>query len=114
MNAREKLIFEIRRNGLRRMSHTGKGMSDTEYAMLNFLEETIKKDTPAIKPDEPPKPPKPKGRGGKINLWLDWYHAMLDNGYKCTLDDVASKSGYSLGYIKQRHMIYQAKPNQNI
>lgn len=64
-------------------------------------------------PQVPPKPPEPKRSGGKINLWLDWYHSMQDNGYKCTLEDVANKSGYSLGYIKQRHMIYQAKPNQN-
>jgi len=62
---------------------------------------------------EPPKPPEPKRKGGKINLWLDWYHSMLDNGQKCTLEDVARKSGYSLGYIKQRHMVYKAKPNQN-
>lgn len=61
---------------------------------------------------EPPKPPEPKKQGGKISLWLDWYHAMLGNGYKCTLEDVARKSGYSLGYIKQRHMVYQAKPTQ--
>lgn len=61
---------------------------------------------------EPPKPPEPKESGGKITLWLDWYHAMLDKGYKCTLEEVASKSGYSVGYIKQKHMIYQAKPNQ--
>lgn len=60
---------------------------------------------------EPPKPPEPKRMGGKLNLWLDWYHSMLDNGYKCTLEDVARKSGYSLGYIKQKHMVYQAKSN---
>jgi hypothetical protein len=65
------------------------------------------------KPAEPPNPPEPKQRGGKIDLWLDWYHAMNDNGYKCTLEDVAKKSGYSVGYIKQKHMVYQAKPNQN-
>jgi hypothetical protein len=61
---------------------------------------------------EPPKSPEPQVNGGQISLWLDWYHSMLDNGYKCTLEDVANKSGYSLGYIKQQHMIYQAKNNQ--
>lgn len=61
---------------------------------------------------EPPKPPEPRAHGGKIDLWLDWYHAMLDNGYKCTLDVVAKKSGYSLGYIKQKHAVRQGKPNQ--
>jgi hypothetical protein len=64
-------------------------------------------------PKEPPQPPELKKNGGKISLWLDWYHSMRDKGFKCTLKDVASKSGYSLGYIKQRHMVYQAKPNQN-
>lgn len=64
------------------------------------------------KPEEPPKHPEPKNNGGKINQWLDWYHAMNENGYKCTLSDLARKSGYSLGYLKQKHMVYQAKPNQ--
>ena len=62
---------------------------------------------------EPPKPPEPKQRGGKIDLWLDWYHAMLDGGFKCTLEQIARKSGYSLGYVKQKHMIYKARPNPN-
>ncbi len=56
----------------------------------------------------PPKPPEPKGRGGNIGLWLSWYHSMHSKGYKCTLEEVAQKSGYSLGYIKQKNMVYQA------
>lgn len=57
---------------------------------------------------EPPKTPEPKSKGGNIDLWLDWYHKMTDNGFKCTLKEVAEKSGYSLGYIKQKHMVYRA------
>lgn len=117
-----ELRSKIQRQALRRMAIIGHGgMSEEEsnmLAMLNLLEKTSKKDTQAKQHDtaviqEPPKPPEPKERGGKIDLWLNWYHAMTDNGYKCTLEDVAKKSGYSLGYIKQKHMIYQAKPNQN-
>jgi hypothetical protein len=62
---------------------------------------------------EPPPPPEPPNRtaGGNIELWFAWYHAMLDGGYKCKLEIVAEKSGYSHGYIKQKHAIYQSKPN---
>ncbi len=82
----------------------------TQMVMPVLVKENEKKETQVI---EPPKPPEPKKQGGAISLWLDWYHAMIDNGYKCTLEDVANKSGYSLGYIKQKHMIYRARPNQN-
>jgi hypothetical protein len=68
-------------------------------------------------PKEPPQPPEPKEKGGKIYLWLDWYHQMIDNGFNCTLGVVAEKSHYSEGYIKQIHMRYVSEngssPNQN-
>lgn len=86
-------------------------------SFINAVFEYFKGNAIVVKVDagqviEPPKPPEPKKQGGKIDLWLDWYHAMTSNGYKCTLIQVANKSGYSLGYIKQRHMVYRAKPNQ--
>ncbi len=63
------------------------------------------------RPDEPPLPPQPRSKGGKIQLWLDWYHAMKEAGYKCTLPVVAEKSGYSPGYVKQLHQKYQSRPD---
>jgi hypothetical protein len=58
------------------------------------------------KPAEPekPKPPEPprKGKlGADLDQWLRWYHAMMKNGFKCTLREVALKSGWSYGYVRQ-------------
>jgi len=67
---------------------------------------------PRIKKLPRPKPPLPKKEGGNIDDWFIWYHEMLDNGFKCTLEMVAENSGYSLGYIKQKHIIFTAKTYQ--
>lgn len=104
-------------NPLARLSAGQHSLNDLWDLVKKYPKEAIndvnKVQTHIEKLQEPPKPPQPKNSGGKIEIWLDWYHAMLDNGYKCTLEEVASKSGYSLGYIKQKHMVYQEKSNQN-
>jgi len=41
--------------------------------------------------------------GAPVQAWLDWYHAQKNAGYKVTLKDVAHKSGYSHGYVRQLH-----------
>jgi hypothetical protein len=56
--------------------------------------------------------PKPRTDGGTVNEWLSWYHGMRRRGMNCTLYEVANRSGFNYGYVKQRNMIFQAKPNQ--
>lgn len=101
------IVIQIRIDGLSMALYDGK--TPNPKVLLGSSESLL----PGKALTPPPKPPEPKSKGGKINLWLDWYHAMLDNGYKCTLEVVAEKSGYSVGYVKQRHMVYISKPNQN-
>ncbi len=63
---------------------------------------------------EPPKPPEPRKNGGTFNnAWFDWYHAMKDAGYNCTLQDVAEKSRYDHGYVKQLHAAYVKERTTN-
>jgi hypothetical protein len=61
------------------------------------------------KPAEPekPRPPEPprKGKlGADLDQWLRWYHAMMKMGFKCTLREIALKSGWSYGYVRQAHL----------
>jgi hypothetical protein len=56
--------------------------------------------------------PKPRRDGGTVDEWLSWYHGMRRRGMNCTLYEVANRSGFNYGYIKQRNMIFWAKPNQ--
>lgn len=49
-------------------------------------------------------PPAPKPRpGSSVDDWLGWYHALREWGLKITLKDIAEMSGYSLGWLKNRH-----------
>jgi hypothetical protein len=56
--------------------------------------------------DIPSIPDQPK-LGTNLDGWFDWYHACREKGLKATLQDVADKSGYSLSYIKQQHVLYR-------
>ncbi len=49
----------------------------------------------------PPEPPRKGKPGADLDEWLKWYHAMMKNGFKCTLREVALKSGWSYGYVRQ-------------
>jgi hypothetical protein len=64
---------------------------------------------------KPEKPKKPKSikEGGTLDDWFDWYHKMHDNGYKCTLKDVSSEIGYSLGHVKTMHARYMNEGGYN-
>jgi hypothetical protein len=63
---------------------------------------------PEEKPNEPIRPPEPKKGGGNISEWLGWYHDMHIAGYKTTLRDVAEKSGWSYGYVRQSNQRYKS------
>jgi hypothetical protein len=49
----------------------------------------------------PPEPPRKRKPGADLDEWLKWYHAMMKNGFICTLREVALKSGWSYGYVRQ-------------
>jgi|WetSurSiteA1Bulk_404760.scaffolds.fasta_scaffold11721_2 hypothetical protein len=84
------------------------------YDQLILKNETISMEIKSNKstrqkPEEPEKPipPEPprKGKpGSDLDEWLKWYHAMMKNGFKCTLREVAIKSGWSYGYVRQAHL----------
>jgi hypothetical protein len=81
------------------------------YDQLILKNEAISKEfigenSTRRKPEEPEKPipPEPprKGKlGADLDQWLKWYHAMMKKGFKCTLREVALKSGWSYGYVRQ-------------
>lgn len=41
--------------------------------------------------------------GSPVEVWIHWYHQQRSRGHKVTLREVAEKSGYSYGYVRQRH-----------
>jgi hypothetical protein len=65
----------------------------------------LKAQTPeeVAKPDKPEQP----DRGSGIDVWLDWYHAMNNAGYKITFKRLAAESGYSANTFKQAHQRYK-------
>ena len=54
-----------------------------------------------------PKTPRPP-TGRNLDEWFDWRLAMQAAGYKCTLRDVAKRTSYAYGTVKQEHMRYGA------
>jgi hypothetical protein len=55
--------------------------------------------------EKPRKPDKPKA-GGELEAWFDWYHAMKDQGFHCTLEDIATDTNRSYGSVRQLHAAY--------
>ena len=54
-----------------------------------------------------PNPPKSR----RLDDWFDYYHAMHAAGRKMILKDIAKKTSYSLGYVKQEHAAYNGERN---
>ena len=55
----------------------------------------------------PAKPPEPDTRN--LEDWFDYYHRCRKAGYKVTLKELAEKTGYSHGHVRQRHAEYMAE-----
>lgn len=91
-----------------------RGLIEQIRALKETLEATRRQPVEAIIDTENPgKPQQPLTRvsGGTVKEWLLWYEAMLDNGYACSEKEVAHKSGWTYGYIRQRWSAYNAKPH---
>jgi len=62
---------------------------------------------PASRIVRAPKLPEP-ARDSPFGAWFEWREAMLQAGYKVTLERIARNMGYSYGYVKQQHALWRA------
>jgi len=62
-------------------------------------------ETTLVKPKMPEEPIE----GSNLDDWFDYYDKCKKAGYKCTFNDIAEKSGYSPGYLRQIHPHYKSQ-----
>ncbi len=78
----------------------------SESIQLKFAAQPGISNPEALKPTRPNKPKK-IWMGGALEEWFAWYHAMNNNGFKCTLKNIEDETGYDLDYLKHEHSRYK-------
>lgn len=59
-------------------------------------------------PAPPVAPPEPSRTAG-FDRWFEWFHAMKAAKRNVTLREIAERTGYSPGYIRQQHALWRAE-----
>jgi hypothetical protein len=64
--------------------------------------------------DEPERPvalekPEQPAKESGFDAWFEYYYGMREAGYKITLRDIADKTDFSYGYIRQKKSEYDRK-----
>jgi hypothetical protein len=79
-----------------------------EYVAERDSKPRIAEEQPRPAPvTEPQRLPEPGGEN--LDQWFDYYYAMKSRGWKFTLADIAEKTGYSYGHVRNKKAEYDAE-----